>query len=873
MNERRGDKDQGKIIALNYDQLAEFEDGDEIICVRMARRTREMILSISDYLGWRTRYVYDDGDNVRADDLAAIDDIKSWAAQAKNELMGDDDACQAEDECTNYEMSASMFLYSPASPYDAPNYIPPGYDNPPFYTGGSSIPGILTTDLMVDYFAIPVGANIGDLLMEGFPRVRVPFSGVGQIEIEFLMVPNGGLAYITTDGNPLNGTFVNLATIGIGDLIDLGAILDVVLGGGLTQSHIIERFTDTPGEHYIDITFLPNVNDDVLIGFGGGIRRIGFCAGAEPEGVGTTGMGIKDMRIVLGQIEVEYENSPGTWIAITNADFVRHDGSLTTDVTGQFVVQPLTDTPAAIIKRSALSALSDLFSLRSEADVPFWRVAYDGGIVTDNTGLTIRMPQASSRLQVGTTSGLISFSAGNTNLIVYKPTLFDSDSDVSFRGIPTSGGGSTQRVKANIQAGWLNGAAGTRRGFLKLYAHDWDSAKEALVIGSDGVDPIISVLGQSPAKPRQILIGDWQGNVAGKGLAEILEAFGWIYDNSDLGEPLNPPESETISERQCRIAGYVGSQFYSAFVALLSAAQSELGSLDTGNPATFQPILDAFPYGWLDEGDALDWLVGQFEDFVTLYETFPETFTQFVFDLQFSIGIGDPLEAALSLQSIRCGLKSSLIGDAISLEETPVLFSQVIEDAMQGGYEQYALFWTGVIAYMDWRAVAPDAAAGLVIDTGWTCDECDECDQFKTVTFDDGGYPYTITIGALGVGYSGSGVDDTGTNLSRSVEVEVLKDECWESIDLVKAQIYGYRHTQTHGFAFTVDWYRENDTFETTTTVYTSGFNGGWINSVTFSRPGSVDACVKVRVRAGMSTASGSTPVYDVRMDNIVIYR
>lgn len=267
-----GQTPRGKVIQFDYDDLLATFGGRR--CLALSERTIKMLAAQTDYYHWTARYKSDTGATIDRDT------VEAWASQLERELMLDNE-CEpepCEDGCTDFLPSAPLIDYAPMNPFQNPAFVPAGYLLPPFYTNvASGVTGVVETDVLVNFAAIPVFAQLPDLLASGFPRARISFEGMGQIEIEFISLPQGGFAMITLDDNPLTAKFVNLASVTIGDIASLSELLELTLEGGIVQSTIFERDVDSSGLHHMDITFLPNVGEGVVVGFGGGIRRVSLC--------------------------------------------------------------------------------------------------------------------------------------------------------------------------------------------------------------------------------------------------------------------------------------------------------------------------------------------------------------------------------------------------------------------------------------------------------------------------------------------------------------------------------------------------------------------------------------------------------------------
>lgn len=189
--------------------------------------------------------------------------------------------CEAcEDGCRQHSPNSAVITYAPNDPFRTPNYAPPGYFVPPWYTNpGIPLPGVLPGDAMVNFLAIP---NLFAVPTAGFPRARVHFSGAGEVEIEFVQVPQGGLVLITIDDNPLSAQFLDLTSIGAAEIVSVGfvlAALGIETDAAVISTRVWEYDEQNLGDHHIDVTFIPNVGviDELILGFGGGIRRVSLC--------------------------------------------------------------------------------------------------------------------------------------------------------------------------------------------------------------------------------------------------------------------------------------------------------------------------------------------------------------------------------------------------------------------------------------------------------------------------------------------------------------------------------------------------------------------------------------------------------------------
>lgn len=187
------------------------------------------------------------------------------------------------DNCIEYLPETGFISYAPNDPFRTPESVPDGYLLPPFYTNPAiPLPGVIPSDAMVNFLSFPIFENLADLLTSGLPRFRFEFTGSGEIEIELVRVPQGGLALITMDGGATVRKVVNLSSVALGNVGSLGEIFDIFIDGDGVDTEVVEIKDITVGGHYVDVTFLPNLGTDVVFGFGGGLRRVSFCPDSVP---------------------------------------------------------------------------------------------------------------------------------------------------------------------------------------------------------------------------------------------------------------------------------------------------------------------------------------------------------------------------------------------------------------------------------------------------------------------------------------------------------------------------------------------------------------------------------------------------------------
>lgn len=196
------------------------------------------------------------------------------------------DECES---CVDYAPDSRFIEYQPNNPHRTPDLTPPGYIYPPWAQAGEGNvlfdAGTVYTDLSrlpTDFLEIILSLDFA-----GFPRLKIRFSGTGRVLLYLRQIPLGGLALITIDGDPFASEFVDLSSVDLLALADWLSILEGITGdeiqGGLNSLRIVEVNIDSPGDHYIDITMLPKISTDNILGFGGALQKVEFCNFAAQE--------------------------------------------------------------------------------------------------------------------------------------------------------------------------------------------------------------------------------------------------------------------------------------------------------------------------------------------------------------------------------------------------------------------------------------------------------------------------------------------------------------------------------------------------------------------------------------------------------------
>lgn len=201
-----------------------------------------------------------------------------------------DDPCKAdcfpcEEKCIEYPPYAQFIDWVPQNPFTQPDLIPPPYTAPPFYVVPETPPFVGTQkgDVIVSLNSAllnpfpnilpPPWGTLLELLSSGFPRFRVNLPGLTrttQVELHMVSFPSAGIAYITQDANPIGAQWVDLN-------VDVTDLVPFTLEGSLATIQIVEMEV-APGDHFIDVTFVPYPDDDFPWAyFGGGLRKVIIC--------------------------------------------------------------------------------------------------------------------------------------------------------------------------------------------------------------------------------------------------------------------------------------------------------------------------------------------------------------------------------------------------------------------------------------------------------------------------------------------------------------------------------------------------------------------------------------------------------------------
>lgn len=226
---------------------------------------------------------------------------------------------------TEYLPNSEFISWAPNDPFLSPDHKPTGYAHPPWVQPSAAIPGteligIEETDVITTFLQIT--GNLGPInwldlvkgfIFHGFPRFTIHVHGAGTVELHLIKVPLGGLALVNVDHSLSNNKLVELATYEVTDidsyLSQFAQILQKGLAGALFVEEIIEVEIEDDGDHDINVTMLPQISSDTLLGFGGGLRSVNFCGSTGGQDVPL------DIDVRLNGVDLEWRKSPtSAWI-------------------------------------------------------------------------------------------------------------------------------------------------------------------------------------------------------------------------------------------------------------------------------------------------------------------------------------------------------------------------------------------------------------------------------------------------------------------------------------------------------------------------------------------------------------------------------
>jgi len=165
-------------------------------------------------------------------------------------------------------------------PILTPTAIAPGWDAPMWQTGAAFGPTYLPTDALLNAAALLNFVDFEAMVEAGIPNFSITVNGTGEVDIQFLKVPQGGLALVVVDGGA-NVDVIDLSLFDYWETLSVETILTLL---GLAVGEPLEVLTHeipltTTGDHTITVYFFPNldVSEFPPIGYGGGLRSMQLC--------------------------------------------------------------------------------------------------------------------------------------------------------------------------------------------------------------------------------------------------------------------------------------------------------------------------------------------------------------------------------------------------------------------------------------------------------------------------------------------------------------------------------------------------------------------------------------------------------------------
>lgn len=209
---------------------------------------------------WNWEKSYQAGDN-RATRAAAV-----FRDALMTLRIGDD----CERDCFEFPPNADFIEWFPHDPFTDPNPdpIPAGYNRAPWYISQIDDPvwGTQPGDVATDLLRFPPGSLPTVIPASGLPRYRINLKGTGTVEVHAPNMFGGSIMQFTIDDNPLSVWTVD-------------ARRDTVSAPPETDDDVIEEIEITePGEHWIDVIIVSQLNEDIpFLHHGGGLRKVVLC--------------------------------------------------------------------------------------------------------------------------------------------------------------------------------------------------------------------------------------------------------------------------------------------------------------------------------------------------------------------------------------------------------------------------------------------------------------------------------------------------------------------------------------------------------------------------------------------------------------------
>lgn len=446
-----------------------------LVCFEVNEKWATILKNTVDYL--ENRWAWKDGtDTKRAKEQALI----------LEQLFQDAESCEV-DNCTQFFPWAGFVEFSPNNPYTEPDLIPDGYIKPPWYVVSdpeiiTQLQGFRLGDVGTDITS-PVSGLPNILPASGLPRVRVNVKDAVRVRVELANIRLGGMALVTIDHSVDSAYLADLLLTLIVPGANQGVIdvnMDVLSYPFETDDNaIVEHQFTTAGDHFIEITMLPKINDELpFLYFGGGVRSIEICGASE--------YGMEVRRNPEDPSVIEQLEPDGSWRLIGRFMPNEHDNIASgVEASGR-------------LHHNASSIVSGELLRLSHGGVNIPTQFYDN---------VARLPQ----LQIN----------GHPS----------PEANLQMQGATSS----SLSTHAYIRSGWANSIHATRRGRLDFNIYGATGVNRALRLEYRDTDAAaIGFLGAA-AIARQILTGDIDSS--GYAIAQALANFGLVTNSMNLVVP------------------------------------------------------------------------------------------------------------------------------------------------------------------------------------------------------------------------------------------------------------------------------------------------------------------------------------------------